>query len=135
MKINSYKDLTVWQKSMDLTVEIYEITERFPQTERFGLTSQMQRAAVSIPSNIAEGQKRNHLPEYLQFLSISYGSGAELETQLEICRKLPQLKRLDYSKAELLLEEVMKMLNVMISKLTTKRYGLQPRTYNLKPNP
>lgn len=133
MMINSYKDLTVWQKSMALVVEIYKMTKQFPKNEEYGLSSQMQRAAVSIPSNIAEGQKRSHLPEYLQFLSISYGSGAELETQIEICKKLPHLEKFDYSKAESLLEEVMRMLNVLISKLTTRRYELQPKSYNLKP--
>ena len=119
-RINSYKDLTVWQKSMDLVDEIYNLTEKFPKSETYGLASQMQRSAVAIPSNIAEGQKRNYSKEFLQFLYISYGSGAELETQLEICKRLPKLKNLDYNKAEQLLNEVMKMLNVLTSSLKKK---------------
>ena len=119
-QINSYKDLTVWQKSMDLVTEIYNLTEKFPKSETYGLVSQMQRSAVAIPSNIAEGQKRNYSKEFLQFLYISYGSGAELETQLEICKRLPKLKNLEYNKAEQLLNEVMKMLNVLTSSLKKK---------------
>ena len=114
---NSYQDLTVWQRAMDLVVKMYNITENFPSSERFGLVSQMQRAAVAIPSNIAEGQKRGHPREFLQFLRISYGSGAELETQIEICKRLPKLKDLDYTQAEALLQEVMKMLNALIRSL------------------
>ena len=110
----SYKNLRVWQKSMDLVREIYFITEKFPSSENFGLTSQMRRAAIAIPSNIAEGQRRGHQKEFLQFLFISYGSGAELETQIEICKNIEKLKSFDYSKVDLVLEEVMKMLNVLI---------------------
>lgn len=132
MKISSYKDLIVWQKSMDLVTEIYKLTKQFPKSETFGIAQQMQRAAVSIPSNIAEGYKRNHLPEYIQFLSISNGSGAELETQLELCRRLPELREFNYSIAENLLEEVMKMFTVLIGKLTTKRYT-KPYALNATP--
>ncbi len=120
MTVNSYKDLKVWQKSIELVAEIYKLTEQFPKSEIYGLTSQMQRAAVAIPSNIAEGQKRNYTKEFLQFLYISYSSGAELETQIEICKKLNKFKDLDYSKIENLLNEVMKMLNVLISSLKKK---------------
>ena len=119
-QINSYKNLTVWQKSMDLVTEIYNLTEKFPKSETYGLVAQMQRSAVAIPSNIAEGQKRNYSKEFLQFLYISYGSGAELETQLEICKRVPKLKNLEYNKAEQLLNEVMKMLNVLTSSLKKK---------------
>ncbi len=114
---SSYKDLMVWQKSMGLVTEVYRLTESFPQSEAYGLTSQMRRAAVSIPSNIAEGQKRGHPKEFLRFLYISYGSGAELETQIEICKRLEKLKNLDYSKTTFLLQEVMKMLNGLIRSL------------------
>lgn len=120
-QMNSYKNLTVWQKSMDLVTEIYNLTEKFPKSETYGLITQMQRSAVAIPSNIAEGQKRNYSKEFLQFLYISYGSGAELETQLEICKRVPKLKNLEYNKAEQLLNEVMKMLNVLISSLKKKQ--------------
>ncbi|NQU82585.1 MAG: four helix bundle protein [Parcubacteria group bacterium] len=114
---SSYKDLKVWQKSIDLVTEVYRLTERFPQSEVYGLTSQMRRAAASIPSNIAEGQKRGHPKEFVRFLYISYGSGAELETQVEICKNLEKLKDLDYSKITSLLQEVMKMLNGLIRSL------------------
>src|SRR3990167_9511206 len=107
MKVESYKDLIIWQKSMELVIEIYKLTKKFPKTETYGLASQMQRAVVSIPSNIAEGYRITHLPEYLQFLAIGYGSGAELETQIEICKKLPGLKKLNYEKVDVLLNEVM----------------------------
>ena len=120
MKLNSYKDLKVWQKSIDLVEEIYSLTEKFPKSETYGLVAQMQRAAIAIPSNIAEGQKRGHSKEFLQFLYISYGSGAELETQIEICKRLNKIKNLDYTKVELLLREIMKMLNVLISSLKKK---------------
>ena len=119
-KINSYKDLIVWQRSMELVTEIYNLTEELPKSETYGLVSQMRRCAVAIPSNIAEGQKRGHSKEFLQFLHISYGSGAELETQIEICKRLPKLKKLDYNKTETLLLETMKMLNVLISSLKNK---------------
>ena len=117
MQSNSYRDLKVWQKGLDLVIEIYTLTEKFPQSEIYALTSQMRRAAVAIPSNIAEGQKRGHYKEFLQFLYIAYGSGAELETQIEICKKLPKLKNLDYNNLESVLAEVMKMLNSLIGNL------------------
>lgn len=120
MKINSYKDLIVWQKSMDLVEEIYLLTTKFPKEEIYGLTSQMRRAAVSIPSNIAEGQLRKNLKEYLQFLRISSESAAELETQIMICKKLPKLKILDYNKSENLVNEIQRMLNVLIRNLEAK---------------
>ena len=115
--IHSYKDLIVWQRSMELVTAIYELTEDFPKEEMYGLTSQMRRAGISIPSNIAEGRVRGTAKEYLQFLRISYGSGAELETQIEIGKRLKDTKHLDYQKADALLLEVMKMLNSIINKL------------------
>ncbi len=118
--VNSYKDLKVWKKAMELVTEIYRLTEKFPKSETYGLSSQMRRAAVAIPSNIAEGQKRGHSKEFLRFLYISYGSGAELETQIEICKNLDKLRNLDYSKVDKPLEEVMKMLNGLISTLKKK---------------
>ena len=118
MIIHSYKELTVWQKSIELVTTIYELTDKFPKEEIFGLTSQIRRAAVSIPSNIAEGRSRGTKADYTHFLRMSYGSGAELETQLEISKKLSKTKTLNYNKVDALLDEVMKMLNVMISKLS-----------------
>ncbi len=115
--VNSYKDLIVWQKSMDLVVALYELTENFPKEEIYGLTSQMRRAAISIPSNIAEGRSRSGKKEFTQFLRIAYGSGAELETQIEIAKRLKKTKNLDYSTVDSLLNEVMRMLNRMTSSL------------------
>ena len=86
--VNSYKDLLVWQQSVDLTVNIYTLTSSFPKSELFGLASQIQRAAVSVPSNIAEGHARDSTKEYLRFISIALGSLAEVETQLVIANKL-----------------------------------------------
>ena len=116
-EINTYKDLIVWQKSMDLVVEIYSLTKSFPRTEIYGLTSQMRRCAVSIPSNIAEGRRRGTRKDYRHFLTIAYGSGAELETQIEITKRLPFGENLDFTKVENLLNEIMRMLNKMLSTL------------------
>lgn len=112
----SYKDLIVWQKSIDLVSEIYELTKKFSREEIYGITSQMRRSAVSIPSNIAEGRNRGTKKDYLQFLRIAYGSGAELETQIIICKRLQGSKELDYKKVDILLDEVMRMMNAMIRK-------------------
>lgn len=117
MIIKSYKDLIVWKKAMELVKDIYLLTEKFPIDERFGLKSQMERAAVSIPSQIAEGYLRKHRKEYVHFLSISLGSAAELETQILICISLSKFNNIDFAKAHKLLEEVMKMLYTMIDKL------------------
>lgn len=117
MKINSYEDLIVWQKSMDLVEEVYILTKKFPREELYGLTSQMRRCVVSIPSNIAEGSRRSSKKDFRNFLFNSYGSGAELETQIKITKRLYFSKLEDCKKAEGLLSEIMKMLNTMISRL------------------
>lgn len=108
-QINTYKDLIVWQKSMDLVVEIYKLTESFPKSEIYGLTLQMKRCAISIPSNIAEGRRRGSKKDYRHFLIIAYGSGAELETQIEIAKRLRFNKNLDFAKIESLLNEIMRI--------------------------
>jgi len=116
MKLQSYKELIVWQKSMDLVELIYKLTTLLPREELYGLISQMRRAVVSICSNIAEGYARRSHKEYLQFYSISYGSALELETQVEIVKRL-KLSRLDSLKSiESLLNEVCRMLYTMIYK-------------------
>ena len=119
MKIMSYKDLIVWQKAMDLVVGIYDITNHFPKSETYGLISQMRRAAVSIPSNIAGGSRRSSRKYFRNFLLIAYGSGSELETQIELSKRLSFGSALDYSGTDKLLDEVMRMLNKMISNLRT----------------
>ena len=117
MKIETHKDLIVWQKSMDLVVAVYELTDNYPKTEIYGLTSQMRRSAVSIPSNIAEGRRRSSKKDFCHFLVISFGSGSELETHVEITKRLPFGQNFDFSKTDKLLDEVMRMLNKMISNL------------------
>jgi len=87
MKVKSYKELNIWKKGIEIAERVYVITENFPQTELYGLTSQMQRSAISIPSNIAEGFARGHTAEYKQFLRIALGSCAELDTQLIIAHR------------------------------------------------
>lgn len=114
---NSYKDLIVWQKSMDLVINIYQITNKFPKSEIYGISSQMRRSAVSIPSNIAEGRRRGSRKEYCNFLLIAYGSGAELETQAEIVKRLGFIDNSSYNEISNLLTEIMKMLNSMLSKI------------------
>jgi four helix bundle protein len=126
-KINSYKELIVWQKSFLLCEQIYLATNGFPKSELYGLISQIRKCCVSIPSNIAEGQRRGHKQEYIQFLRIAYGLGAELETQLLIAQRIGYLKKKEFEDLNYRLEEIMKMLNKLIS-------VLQPKTYNLKPN-
>lgn len=117
MYLKSYKELIVWQKSIVLVKEIFHLTNFFPKSEMYGLTSQMRRAAVSIPSNIAEGYGRKSSREYSQFYSIAYGSALELETQLIITRELELVKKEEFDKINMLMEEVLKMLNVMTSRL------------------
>lgn len=115
--IRSYKDLLVWQRSTELAVAIYSLTSKFPDSERFGLISQMQRASVSISSNIAEGRSRHTRKEFLHFLHIAYGSGSELETQILIAKKVLHLDVLSFKQSESLLEETMKMLTNLIKVL------------------
>ncbi|MBI4087506.1 MAG: four helix bundle protein [Candidatus Liptonbacteria bacterium] len=105
----SFKDLIVWQKARSLAVAVYKLSEQFPNVELYGLTSQMRRAAISISSNIAESYHRFHRKEKQQFLSIAFGSGSELESQIEIAKVL--FPKLDYRESEELLLEVMKILN------------------------
>lgn len=87
-KIRTFKDLRVWQKGIELVKEIYKTTEVFPKSEQYGLSSQMRRASVSIPANIAEGFRRRSTKEHRQFLNIALGSSAELETLIEISKEL-----------------------------------------------
>lgn len=117
MGIESYENLIVWQKSMDLVVFIYKLTEKFPRDEIYGLISQMRRASVSIPSNIAEGNRRSSKKDFRNFLLNAYGSGAELETQTKIAKRLQLGRFEDYLKIETLLSEVMRMLNKLTSEL------------------
>ena len=114
---NSFRDLVVWQKAMELAKQVYALTRRLPQEERFGLSDQMRRAAVSIPSNIAEGQARDSRKEFLNFLSIAKGSNAELATQLELCVTLDFLPANATSPVSSLSVEVGRMLTALSTRL------------------
>lgn len=121
MYIKSYKELVVWQKSIELVKEIYKLTNNFPKSEAYGLTHQIRRAVVSIPSNIAEGYGRRSTGAYTQFYSIAYGSALEVETQLIISKELELTSKDKFKTAEELLVEVCKMLNSMLTKLKASR--------------
>jgi four helix bundle protein len=115
----NYKSLIVWQKSIVLVKEIYTLTTEFPNDERFGIVSQMRRAAVSVPSNIAEGQARRTTPDFIRFISNAEGSLAELETQMIISVDLRYCSRAGADHCFSLIEECRKMLNALRRKLTT----------------
>jgi four helix bundle protein len=115
--IASYRDLLVWQKSMDLVLRSYELSRCLPANETYGLTSQTQRAAVSVPANIAEGQGRHHLGDYLHHLSIASGSLKELETHLLIAQRLSYLSEAQIEPAMALSAEVGRMLGALIRSL------------------
>ena len=116
--VQHYKDLIVWQKAMDLVCLIYEVTKSFPKDELYGLTSQIRRAVVSVPSNIAEGQARQSTPEFKRFLSIARGSMAEIETQLLIGLRLNYFRESQLHKIMAIHTEISKMLPALMSKLT-----------------
>ena len=117
-KAEGYRDLVVWQKGLALAKEIYLLTKQLPADEKFGLVSQMRRAAVSVPSNIAEGQARHTTGEFVQFISHAEGSVAELDTQLTLCQNLKLLTSTNCSPAANLLEELRRMLNSLRRKLS-----------------
>jgi four helix bundle protein len=123
-KLNSFKDPKVWQKSADLSVLIYSVTEKFPKSELYGLSNQMRRAVVSISSNIAEGFKRSHKKEKMQFYGITCGSIAELESQIEIARRLKFMSETEYKNLSLSASEVSKMMGGLMKSLNSKSYIL-----------
>lgn len=118
--VQKYEDLIVWQKAMDLVAEIYRIVKLLPKEEIYVLSDQMKRAAVSIPSNIAEGQERNTTKDFINHLYIAKGSKGELETQLLICVRLQYLTQDQIGAALDLLIEIGKMLNALIQSLSAK---------------
>ena len=118
--IKSYKDLKVWQKSMLLVTEVYKMVRKLPKEETYALSDQMRRAAVSIPSNIAEGYERNTDKELLQFLCVARGSKAELDTQVLIAVNLGYFSMIDASTVMQISEETGKLLNAFISKIKEK---------------
>lgn len=118
---SDYKNLLVWQKAMDLTCAIYEITKNLPNSEKFLLTDQMRRAAVSIPSNIAEGQGRDSANEFYRFLTISHGSLKELETQLILCERLNYLNTEQVQAIMVLTAETGRLLGGLLSKIKSDK--------------
>ena len=120
MEVRSHKDLIVWQKAMDLLDEVYRLIEFLPRKEIYALADQMRRASISIPSNIAEGHRRNSTKDYLYFLFVARGSTAELDTQIEICLRRKYFSRDEAELALNLCEEIHKILNSIIAKLKAK---------------
>ena len=118
MIFQHYRDMIVWQKSIDLVDLVYELTTLFPPEEKFDLARQMRRAAISIASNIAEGQNRNSNKDFAHFLTMSRGSAAELETQMIICNRRNYLTADQTQQAFKLLDEISRMLNSLINKLS-----------------
>ena len=118
--MGNFKELLVWKKSIELVTEIYEITATFPSEEKYGLVSQIRRAAVSIPSNIAEGNARRSSADYIQFLKIARGSGAEVETQIIISKNLGFMNDVKCEELTLKITEIMKMINGLINYLKAK---------------
>ena len=116
-KIKSFKDLRIWQKGIEIVSDIYILTKKFPKEELFSLTSQLRRSAISIPSNIAEGFKRFHNKEYKQFLFITLGSCAELETQIIIAKELKYINENEEAKLVEKLDHVCRMTSSLIKKL------------------
>jgi four helix bundle protein len=121
---HSYKDLIVWQKAKALVVEVYRVTDAFPQSERYGLQSQLRRAAVSIASNIAEGQGRLTNGEFVQFLGNARGSLLEVETQFAIALDLDVVSKSKFDRIEKLTAEVLRLLNALITSLRSKAKGV-----------
>ena len=117
--VRSYQDLLAWQRAMDMAVAAYECTRRFPREEIYGLSSQLRRAAVSVPSNIAEGQGRLTTGEFRHFLGIARGSTCELQSQLQIARRLGFGSTEALDNAENLSHEIGKMIFTILKKLNT----------------
>ena len=117
MPVHSFRDLRVWQLGMDLVEQVYLVTRAFPRHELYGLASQMQRAAVSVPSNIAEGQARTSTKEFIHFLSVARGSCAELETQLIVARELDYLTQSKTVELVGQVNEIQRMLNGLMNAL------------------
>ena len=120
MAVESYRDLTVWQRAMELVELVYKLAAKLPREEKYGLISQLQRAAISIPSNIAEGHARESTKEYLRYLLIARGSMAELETQLLLCVRLGLLTGSDIAEASAVSDEVGKMIRGLQRSLNEK---------------
>jgi four helix bundle protein len=119
--LKNYKELKVWQKAYQLCLEVYKMTKGFPKEERYGLTSQIRRSAVSVPSNIAEGYGRKTTPEYIRSLYFAYGSNCELETQISLSGDLGYVKTQEKEMLQRSIGEVERMLKALIKSLENKR--------------
>lgn len=113
-----YQELIVWQKAFSLVLQVYKATADFPDSEKFALQSQIRRASISIPSNIAEGSKRGTKKDYMSFIRVAQGSGAELETQLLLAKELSYISKKDYMVLEKNLSEIMKILSAILKKFS-----------------
>lgn len=118
--IRSYKDLNVWKASMELVCEVYEVTRNFPDTERYALTSQMRRCAISVPSNIAEGWSRNSARSFISYLNIASGSMSELLTQLEIANRIHYISQEKMTECEVKGIQISKMIYMLIKKIESR---------------
>ncbi|NMB80834.1 MAG: four helix bundle protein [Ignavibacteria bacterium] len=118
--MKSHKDLDVWKRAVDLVTNLYDATKKFPKNEIYGISNQIRRAAVSIPSNIAEGAARNHAKEFVQFLYVALGSSSELETQLLICKNLKYLSDDVSENIQKELDSIRKMIIGLIRNLENK---------------
>jgi len=118
MKVKSYKELDVWKKGVDIVDGIYGITANFPQSQLYGLASQMQRSAIGIPSNIAEGFARGHTAEYRQFLRIALGASAELDTQLVIARRRNYITEAEFQNLQQNLDHESRMIMNLVKSLS-----------------
>ena len=126
--VRTFRDLVVWQKAMDLVTEIYRVTQKFLKDEIFGLVSQLRRAAVSVPSNIAEGQGRLTEKEFRQFLGNARGSLFEMETQIIIAGNLNHLDDPDFKNLSTAVAEVGRVLNGLISSVISEKRCKKPKT-------
>lgn len=119
--INSFRDLLVWQKSMDLAERCYRLAKRFPKSDQMVLGHQIQKSAVSIPSNVAEGRERHYTPVYIQHLWIAHASGAELETQLELGRRVQLVSEDEASQLTAGAQEIGRMIHGLVRSLQRMR--------------
>jgi len=131
MSVRSYQDLRVWQAGMELVIRIYRLTRRFPPEERYGLAAQMQRAAISVPANIAEGHGRSHLGDKLRHFSIANGSLKELETEALIAKELGYAPDTQASDVGRRTEDLGRMLTCLVRSL--RRHASSTTTHNQQP--
>lgn len=116
-KVKSFKDLRIWQQGMEIVERVYKVSEDFPKSELYGLSAQVRRAAVSVPSNIAEGFRRKYTKEYKRFLSIALASYGELETQIIISKRLKYMSEPDYQDLLQEIDRQCRMIQTLLSRL------------------